>query len=292
MDSRLRRNDGHDNKAAAMTELQSLLIEIGTEELPPKALDELAAAFTRGICEGLGKRGIAAGIASAKTYCSPRRLAVWIPEVAPSQPHQAQERRGPALAAALDANGQPSRALLGFAQSCGVDIAQLEKLETDKGACFVHRTHKQGQSSAALIPEIVVEALKALPIPKPMRWGDHDYAFVRPAHWLVMLHGAEVVAGEILGLQSGRMSRGHRFHHPRPVHIADADSWLEALRAAHVLADPDERRDRVRREIARVAPDGAAPHLSDALAAEIANLTEWPVAIACAFERDFLGVPP
>ena len=269
----------------------SLLIELGTEELPPKALDELGVAFANGVCEGLTKRAVTADVAQAKAYCSPRRLAVWVPGVAPAQPDQSEERRGPALAAAFDADGQPTRALLGFAHSCGVDVAQLEKLETDKGAWFVHRALKRGQATSALIPEIVAEALKALPIPKPMRWGDHDYAFVRPVHWLVMLHGAEVIAGEILGLQSGRMSRGHRFHHPRPVHIADADSWLEAMRAAHVLADPEERRNRVRREVARVALAGTVPRLSGALAAEIANLTEWPVAIACAFERDFLGVP-
>ena len=124
-----------------------------------------------------------------------------------------------------------------------------------------------------------------------MRWGDHAYAFVRPAHWLVMLHGADVVDGEILGLQSGRMSRGHRFHHPQPVHVVDADSWLDALRAAKVLADPAERRARVRAEVARVAAAGVTPRLSGELLDEIANLTEWPIAIACAFEREFLAVP-
>ncbi len=129
-----------------------------------------------------------------------------VPDVATSQPDQATERRGPALNAAHDAAGQPTKALLGFAQSCGVDVAALEKLETDKGAWFVYRAQKKGQPTAALIPEILAEALKALPIPKPMRWGDHDYSFVRPAHWLVMLHGTDVIDGEILGLKSGRHS--------------------------------------------------------------------------------------
>jgi glycyl-tRNA synthetase beta chain len=136
-----------------------------------------------------------------------------------------------------------------------------------------------------------VAALAALPVPRPMRWGAHEHAFVRPVHWLVMLHGDQVVDGEVLGLSAGRMSRGHRFHHPQPVHVADADSWLDALRAAKVLADPAERRARVAAEVARVAPAGSTPRLSDALRDEIANLTEWPVAIACAFERDFLAVP-
>ena len=132
-------------------------------------------------------------------------------------------------------------------------VEQLEKLETDKGAWFVWRTVKPGQPVASLLPEIVDEALKALPIPRPMRWADHDYSFVRPVHWLVILHGAEIVDGEVLGLTSGRKSRGHRFMHPQPVHLADADGWLDAMRASKVLADPQERRQRIRTQIASVA---------------------------------------
>jgi glycyl-tRNA synthetase beta chain len=275
-----------------MSAAKSLLIELGTEELPPKALDELSAAFLRGICDGLAKRGIEAALDKAKAYCSPRRLAVHVPYVATTQPEQSVERRGPAVNAALDAGGKPGKALLGFAQSCGVDVAQLERLETDKGAWFVFRAVKPGQSLAALLPEIVDEALKGLPIPRPMRWADHDYAFVRPAHWLVMLHGADIVDGEVLGLTSGRKSRGHRFMHPQPVHVADADGWLDAMRSAKVLADPAERRARVRDEVARVAREtGGVPRLGDTLLDEIANLTEWPEAIACSFERGFLAVP-
>ena len=277
----------------------SLLIELGTEELPPKALDELSVAFAKGICAGLTKRGIAADVTNAKPYCSPRRLAVWIPKVAAAQPDQQQERRGPAVNAGLDANGQPTKALIGFAQSCGVDTAQLENLETDKGSWFVHRATKPGQPTATLIPEIVAEALKALPIPKPMRWGDHDYAFARPVHWLVMLHGADVIAGEIFGLKSGRMSRGHRFHHPQPVHIVDADSWLDALLAAKVIADPAERRKRIAHELATQSGrikssakrDDLRVHIPAELLDEVANLTEWPVAIACSFDSEFLVIP-
>jgi len=272
---------------------KSLLVELGTEELPPKALDELSAAFLRGICDGLAKRGVAAGLDQAVAYASPRRLAALIPAVAASQPDQAIERRGPALAAALDAEGQPSKALLGFAHSCGVEVGQLEKLETDKGAWFVWRTVKTGQSLAALLPEIVDEALSALPIPRPMRWADHDYSFVRPVHWLVMLHGSEIIDGEVLGLVSGRKSRGHRFMHPQPVHVADADGWLDSMRASKVLADPVERRQRIRDQIDQVAADiNGAPGLDDTLLDELANLTEWPAAIACTFERAFLEVPP
>jgi glycyl-tRNA synthetase beta chain len=276
-----------------MSAAKSLLIELGTEELPPRALDELGASFLRGICDGLGKRGVAAQLEQAALYVTPRRLAVYVPEVAAAQPEQSIERRGPAANAAVDAQGQPSKALIGFAQSCGVSVEQLEKLETDKGAWFVYRSIKPGQPVAALLPEIVDEALKGLPIPKPMRWADHDYSFVRPVHWLVMLHGSQVVEGQVLGLRSGRQSRGHRFMHPQPVHLADADSYVDALRMAKVLVDPYERRQRIREQVARAAQaTGGIPRLDDALLDEIANLTEWPVAIACTFDREFLGVPP
>jgi glycyl-tRNA synthetase beta chain len=272
---------------------KSLLIELGTEELPPRALDDLATAFARGICDGLAKRGIEAALDEARTYATPRRLAVHIPAVAATQPTQTIERRGPALSAGLDAAGQPSKALLGFAQSCGVEVAQLEKLETDKGAWFVFHAQKPGQPVAALLQEIIEEALKGLAIPRPMRWADHDYGFVRPAHWLLVLHGAAIVEVEALGLRSGRKSCGHRFMHPHPVHVADADSWLDALRAAKVLADPAERRQRIRDEVLRAtAQTGGMPRLDEALLDEIANLTEWPAAIACTFEREFLAVPP
>ncbi len=276
-----------------MAEHKPLLIELGTEELPPKALDELSAAFLRGVCDGLAKRGIVAELDLAQAYASPRRLAVHVPGVAATQPEQVIERRGPALNAALDAEGQPSKALLGFAQSCGVPLEQLEKLQTDKGAWFVWRTVKPGQVLASLVPEVVDEALKALPIPRPMRWADHDYSFVRPVHWLVILHGAEIIDGGVLGLKSGRKSRGHRFMHPQPVHVADADGWLDAMRASNVLADPRERRQRIRDQIEQLAGStGGVPRLDDTLLDELTNLTEWPVAIACTFEREFLSVPP
>lgn len=271
----------------------SLLIEIGTEELPPKSLDELAAAFAAGVCAGLGKRAIEADIAAAKTYCSPRRLAVLVPRVAKMQPDSIEEIWGPPASVGLDANGQPTKALVGFAKKCGVEVSALHQLTKADGVYFGFRRERRGQPTATLVAEIVIEAMKSLPIPKPMRWGDHDYSFVRPAHWLVMLHGAEVIDGEILGLKSGRHSRGHRFHHPQPVHIAGADSWLDALRAAKVLADPAERRARVRAQVSGAAVEAGAgvPRLSEPLLDEIANLTEWPVAIACAFDREFLAVP-
>jgi len=270
---------------------RSLLVEIGCEELPIHAVDDLAHAFAQGVCDGLSKRGIAADLDHAQTFATPRRLAVWVPSVAFIQPEQRNESFGPYVNIALDAAGQPTKALLGFAHKAGVEWRQLGRVTDAKGERFVHRIVAPGRKTAELVPEIVREAAVTLPIPKPMRWGDHDFTFVRPVHWLVMLHGDQVVDGELFGLKSGRQSRGHRFMHPMPVHLVDADGYAESLRAAKVLADPAERRQRIRDEVARVAPAGCAPHLDDALLDELANLNEWPVAIACTFEREFLAVP-
>ncbi|MGH8183688.1 MAG: glycine--tRNA ligase subunit beta [Rhodanobacteraceae bacterium] len=274
-----------------MNDPKSILVEIGVEELPIHAVDDLARAFAQGVCEGLSKRGIAAELEHARTYAAPRRLAVLVPGVAFTQPEQRSESLGPYLNIALDAHGQPTKALLGFAGKMGVQWARLGRVTEAKGERFVHRSVTLGRTTAELVPEIVHEAAAALPIPKPMRWGDHDFAFVRPVHWLVMLHGDQVIEGELLGLKSGRQSRGHRFMHPAPVHLVDADSYVDALRAAKVLADPAERRQCIRDEVARVAPTGATPQLDDVLLDELANLNEWPVAIACAFEHDYLAVP-
>jgi glycyl-tRNA synthetase beta chain len=270
---------------------RSLLVEMGVEELPIHAVDDLARAFAHGVCEGLSKRGITADVEHARTFATPRRLAVLVPGVAFTQPEQRSESFGPYVNIALDAEGQPTKALLGFAGKAGVEWTRLERATDAKGERFVHRHVARGRTTAELVPEIVGEAAAALPVPKPMRWGDHDFAFVRPVHWLVLLHGDQVIAGELFGVKSGRQSRGHRFMHPAPVHLADADSYADALRAANVLADPDERRQRIRDEVARVTPPDCTPHLDDALLDELANLNEWPVAIACTFDRAFLAVP-
>ena len=269
----------------------SLLIEIGTEELPVHAVDDLAQAFAQGVCDGLVKRGIAVDVDGARTYCTPRRLAVHVPRVANIQAEQRSESFGPYVNIALDGDGLPTKALLGFAARAGVDWKQLQRVSDAKGERFAHRHVAPGRATVELVPEIVREAAAALPIPKPMHWGDHDFAFVRPVHWLVMLHGDRVITGELFGLKSGRQSRGHRFMHPAPVHLVDADSYADALRAAKVLADPAGRRQRIRDEVARVAPAACTPRLDDALLDELANLNEWPVAIACAFDRGFLAVP-
>ncbi|WP_297902499.1 glycine--tRNA ligase subunit beta, partial [Metallibacterium sp.] len=273
-----------------MSNAQPLLIELGTEELPIGAVDTLARALAAAVHAGLSARGFALG--DARHYCTPRRLAVYLPAAAMQQADGESRALGPALAAALDAEGLPTPALRGFAAKQGVDVAALTREATDKGERFVHVSKRVGQPLAVLLPEILAEAVKTLPIVKPMRWGDHDYSFVRPLHWLVVLHGDQVIEAELFGIRSTRHSRGHRFHHDKPVWIADADAYAEALLAAKVIADPNARRDRIRDEVARVAAQlGGMPRMDDALLDQIANLTEWPVAIGCAFDEAFLAVP-
>ena len=269
---------------------RSLLVELGCEELPIHAIDDLARSFSEGVTNGLARRGIPFQ-SGTRAFCTPRRLAVLVPAVADMQPEQKTEVLGPYLNVALDADGQPTRALLGFAKKCGVEWTQLQRASDNKGERFAHRAVQPGQPMAAALAQLVAEALAALPVPKPMRWGDRDYAFVRPVHWLVMLHGDRIVDGEVMGLKSGRQSRGHRFLHAKPVHLVDADSYVDALRAAKVLADPAERRARIREQVASATRGGGEARLSDALCDEIANLTEWPSAIACTFDRDYLAVP-
>ena len=238
----------------------SLLVELGTEELPPKALPELAQAFFDGVLAGLEKRGIGFARGGARPLYSPRRLAVFIPTVDGEQPTQKHEALGPYANIGLDASGEPTPALRGFAQKNGVAVEDLARIKEAKGERFVARSEKPGAATASLLPEIVAEALKALPVPRPMRWGARDYAFVRPAHWLVMLLGEKVVDGEVLGLRADRMSRGHRFHAPKPVWLSRPEDYVESLRSAFVRVDPDERREVIRAQIAAAAAevDGVA----------------------------------
>ena len=273
-----------------------LLIELGTEELPPKALPELAQAFYDGVLKGLAARRIEvradAGELRAGPLYSPRRLAVYLPAVAVQQPQQHSEVLGPYLNIGLDADGKPTPALLGFAQKNGLAWEKLDRITDAKGMRFVARSSRPGAATIDLLAEITAEALKGLPIPKPMRWGSRDIAFVRPVHWLVILLGRDVAPGEVLGLKSDRMSRGHRFHHGKGVWLNEAGEYLQALREAHVLADPRERRERVRAEIhAAAAKAGGKARVPAELLEEVNCLVEWPKAILCSFEPGFLRVP-
>jgi len=265
------------------------LFELGCEELPPTLLNPLSQALQTSIKEGLEKSGIPFG--ELEVYATPRRLAVIIRKLASEQPDQAIERKGPAVKAAYK-DGEPTKALQGFARSCGVEIDQLETLETDKGSWLIFRSTQPGQATSALLPEILAQAVQSLPVPKRMRWGSSRIEFSRPVHWLVLLHGQEVIPAEILGLQSDRITFGHRFHAPEAISLAQPDDYLPALKAAQVVASFAERREMIREQVlAQVTSRKAQAVIDDKLLDEVTGLVEWPVALTGSFEESFLEVP-
>jgi len=275
-----------------MSTMLPLLIELGTEELPVKALPGLAQAFFDGVVDGLAKRGVAVERGDATPLSTPRRLAVLLPGVAVEQPEQKGEVLGPYLNIALDADGQPTKALQGFAAKAGIDWTALERTTDAKGERFVHRSVTPGARTAALLPEILAEALAGMPIPKPMRWGSHSYGFARPVHWLVLLHGKDVVEAEVLGLKSDRMSRGHRFMHDKTVWLSSPEDYVSSLQAAYVLVDPEARRARIVESVnAEAAAAGGQARITEDNLGQVVNLVEWPAPVLCSFEREFLAVP-
>lgn len=270
--------------------LQDLLVEIGTEELPPKALKKLSDAFTDGIIAGLKDAGVAAE--AVLPYAAPRRLAVWLKGVPVQQADQIIERKGPAVAAAFDKEGNPSKAAEGFARSCGVEFSALQQVETDKGAWLVFRQQQEGQQTAALFPAIVEKSLAALPIPKRMRWGSGTAEFVRPVHWIVMLAGNQVIDAEILGIKTGNQSRGHRFHAPAAITINTPDDYAVKLGEACVIARFEARRDLIKSKVEALAAElGGKAIMPEDLLDEVTALVEWPVPVAGRFEERFLDVP-
>ena len=268
-----------------------LLLEIGTEELPPRALRSLSEALASALCAGLEAERLAHG--PATPYATPRRLAVRVEEVALTQPSRRVERRGPRLAIAFDAHGNPTPAALGFARSCGVEVAELEPLETARGTWLAWRSTRRGESAAALLPGIVAAALAALPLPRRMRWSDREVEFIRPVHWAVLLHGEDAIDAELLGVRTGRTTRGHRFHHPEPIALRHPADYAGALRdPGYVVADFGTRIERIHaqsRDLAAAA--GGQVEADEALLEEVAALVEWPVALLGRFDREFLALP-
>ena len=267
-----------------------LLVEIGTEELPPKALPTLSAAFTDGISQGLQAAGLTP--VEVIAYAAPRRLAVWVKEVAAQQADQTIEKRGPAIKGAFDAEGKPTKAAEAFAASCGVNVADLGTLETDKGAWLVFRQTQAGQATPELLPAIVEKALAGLPIPKRMRWGTGTAEFVRPVHWIVMLADNAVIDAEILGIKTGRESRGHRFHAPDAITLNSPADYAIQLGSASVVAKFEARRDMIKHKVEQLAKRlGGQAVMPEGLLDEVTALVEWPVPVAGKFEERFLDVP-
>ncbi|WP_250656072.1 glycine--tRNA ligase subunit beta [Alkalimarinus coralli] len=270
---------------------QDFLVEIGTEELPPKALKKLSTAFSDGIQQGLKAANLE--FASVELFAAPRRLAVRVNQLSDTQPDTNIEKRGPAAKAAYDADGNPTRALEGFARSCGATVEQLETMETDKGAWLVYRSVQAGQKTTELLPEIVTKSLAQLPIPKRMRWGARRVEFVRPVQWVIMLSGSSVIDCEILGHKAGNQTRGHRFHCNEMLTINVPSEYETTLsEKGYVIADFEARREKVRSSVTAIAEtvNGQAV-IDEELLDEVTALNEWPVPLIGRFEERFLDVP-
>jgi glycyl-tRNA synthetase beta chain len=274
-----------------MTDRATLLFELGTEELPPKALKRLAAALTEHFVSGLEQAGLEHG--QVETFATPRRLALLIRECMLKQPDRQIARRGPALTAAFDKAGNPTKAAEGFARSCGTTVEQLDKLETDKGFWLTYQIEQPGQPAAQLLPGIAEQALNKLPIPKRMRWGASEAQFVRPVHWLLFLHGKQVVDCTLLDAKADRQTYGHRFHHPSAITLSNPDDYASVLQdKGQVIAGFEMRKQKIREAVCHSAASlGGHPDLDEDLIDEVTALNEWPVPISASFEERFLEVP-
>ncbi|MDH4285543.1 MAG: glycine--tRNA ligase subunit beta, partial [Gallionellaceae bacterium] len=292
---------------------ETLLIELLTEELPPKSLERLSITFTDEILAALREQALAGEDSTCIRFATPRRLAMTIKNVLPQQPDRILERKGPAVATGLDADGKPTKALEGFMRSAGVTFEQLQRSSDGKAEYFVARVEQRGKGLEDCLSGIVAQALKKLPITKLMRWGDSEHQFVRPVHALTMLHGEKIVPGEVLGLQSGNVTRGHRFMSEGPITLQYADNYPDIMESAGcVVPGYLRRRDTIARQLDQAAAKlgaiwighGAQQSLKElllmsntersavsSLLDEVTALVEWPVVYAGEFDAEFLEVP-
>lgn len=270
---------------------QTFLVEIGTEELPPKALRSLAEAFAANFTAELDNAGLQHG--EVKWFAAPRRLALKVADLSAAQADREVEKRGPAIAQAFDAEGKPSKAAEGWARGCGITVDQAERLVTDKGEWLLYRAHVPGQSAQQLLAGMVSTALSKLPIPKLMRWGDKETQFVRPVHTVTLLLGAELIPGTVLGIDSARTIRGHRFMGEAEFTIDNADQYPQILlERGKVVADYQTRKSLIKRDAELAAQQiGGKADLSESLLEEVTSLVEWPVVLTAKFEEKFLAVP-
>ena len=270
---------------------RDFLVELGTEELPPKALPDLEAAFRDGIVSGLAAAGLAHG--TVESFATPRRLAVLVRALVTRQPEQEIRRRGPPVSAAFDASGNPTRAASAFAEGCGATLAELTRVKEGKGEFLFYAGRKSGADTAGLLPTIVQASLEKLPIPKRMRWGAGEAQFVRPVHWIVLLFGTDTLPALLLDTQAGNTTRGHRFHAPAPIALAAPGEYADALATrGRVIASFAARREKIRAAVEAKAKEiGGRAILGEALLDEVTALVEWPVPIAGRFEERFLELP-
>ena len=270
---------------------QNFLVEIGTEELPPKALKTLATSFADNVEAELNQAGLT--FDKIEWFAAPRRLAVKVLNLATQQPSKEIEKRGPAVSAAFDAEGKPTKAAEGWARGCGISVEQAERIATDKGEWLVHRAKIEGQPTKNLLNGIVANALAKLPIPKPMRWADKTVQFIRPVHTVTMLLGDELIEGEILGVASARTIRGHRFLGEKEFEIQHADQYPQLLREkGSVVADFNERKAEIlAKSQAKATALGGVADIEESLLEEVTSLVEYPNVLAAKFEERFLAVP-
>jgi glycyl-tRNA synthetase beta chain len=269
---------------------ETLLIELGTEELPPKSLRTLATTFFEQIKLQLDEAKLS--YSDIYWYATPRRLAVKVNNLVANQADKAIEKRGPAVSVAFDAEGKPSKAAEGWARSNGITVAQAERLTTDKGEWLLYKTIEQGKHVEQLIPDMVNLAIAKLPVPKPMRWGSGRTQFIRPVHTLTLLYGSSVIAGESLNICSNNLVTGHRFHHHGLVELAHANDYESALKAAYVVVDYQARKDTIQQQInAAAIAIGGFVLPDDELLEEVTSLVEWPVVLTGSFDKEFLNVP-
>ena len=270
---------------------QNFLVEIGTEELPPKALKTLATSFADNVEAELNQSGLS--FDKIEWFAAPRRLAVKVLNLATQQPSKEIEKRGPAVSAAFDAEGKPTKAAEGWARGCGISVEQAERIATDKGEWLVHRAKIEGQPTKNLLNSIVANALAKLPIPKPMRWADKTVQFIRPVHTVTMLLGDELIEGEILGVASARTLRGHRFLGEKEFEIQHADQYPQLLREkGSVVADFNERKAEIlAKSQAKATALGGVADIEESLLEEVTSLVEYPNVLAAKFEERFLAVP-
>lgn len=270
---------------------QNFLVEIGTEELPPKALKTLATSFADNVEVELNQAGLS--FDKIEWFAAPRRLAVKVLNLATQQPSKEIEKRGPAVSAAFDAEGKPTKAAEGWARGCGITVEQAERIATDKGEWLVHRAKIEGQPTKNLLNDIVANALAKLPIPKPMRWADKTVQFIRPVHTVTMLLGDELIEGEILGVASARTIRGHRFLGEKEFEIQHADQYPQLLcEKGSVVADFNERKAEIlAKSQAKATALGGVADIEESLLEEVTSLVEYPNVLAAKFEERFLAVP-
>ena len=270
---------------------QNFLVEIGTEELPPKALKTLATSFADNVEAELNQAGLS--FDKIEWFAAPRRLAVKVLNLATQQPSKEIEKRGPAVSAAFDAEGKPTKAAEGWARGCGITVEQAERIATDKGEWLIHRAKIEGQPTKNLLNDIVANALAKLPIPKPMRWADKTVQFIRPVHTVTMLLGDELIEGEILGVASARTIRGHRFLGEKEFEIQHADQYPQLLREkGAVVADFNERKAEIlAKSQAKATALGGVADIEESLLEEVTSLVEYPNVLAAKFEERFLAVP-